>query len=462
MSPLSSPLAPVARVSNDAHLSSQQIDDLVTGISRLPPGREREAAREDVIRRLVPLARRIAARHRTSGGEDQDDLVQVACLGLIKAVDGYDPERGHAFLSYALPTVTGELKRHLRDRTALVRLPRSLQEARLRVVHAQRELEQRLAGRPPTPAEIAQACGLSPEAVVDALQSDRAAYPRSLDAPPQGAADSWPAHAEVTGDCDPALEFAADRVTLMRALQQFPERERRILFLRFFHDQPQQEIATAVGISQMHVSRLLARCLARLREELEGSAPAAEAASAAHADPRTAYAPTDRPRQISSTDQARRIPRPAPAHGGRQPQGENWSVPRSACPPNPDHDSTETATLHSHHGGPRSRQSATTEHRARPDRAARHQWPRRAAGRRSNSQWGAAGAERPLDGLGVRPDCDMRRPPPGTRPRCRGRPEGRSRRLRGRAVGHPLVTTESMSKGACHDASGRLRPAACV
>ncbi|WP_344399903.1 sigma-70 family RNA polymerase sigma factor [Streptomyces longisporus] len=426
-------------MSNDARLSSQLIDDLVAGISRLPPGPERDAAREGVIRRLLPLARRIAAKYRTSGGEDQDDLVQVACLGLIKAVDGYDPERGHAFLSYALPTVTGELKRHLRDRTALVRLPRSLQEARLRVVHAQRELEQRLAGRAPTPAEIAEVSGLSPEAVVDALQSDTAAYPRSLDAPPPGAGDSWPDPAEVTGDCDPALEFAADRVTLMRALQRLPVRERRILFLRFFHDQPQQQIATAVGLSQMHVSRLLARCLARLREELEGGAAAAEADSPAHTDPRTAERPTDQPRHTNSTDQARRVPGQAPAHG------DQHHACAAAATPHTDQASTETVTPPGRrHDGP-------------------HRWPaRRAAGRRFTGPWGAVGAVRPVDGLWARPVRNLRRPPPGVRLRCRGRPQGRSRRLRGRAVGHPLVTTEGMFKGARHDADGRLRSAARV
>ncbi|TQJ91253.1 RNA polymerase sigma-70 factor (sigma-B/F/G subfamily) [Streptomyces sp. SLBN-31] len=268
MTSLSSPSGSPTQVSDGADLSPQLIDDLVGAVSRMPPGREREAARDDVIRRLVPLARRIAGKYRNAGGEEQDDLFQVACLGLVKAVDGYDPERGHAFLSYALPTVTGELKRHLRDRTGLVRLPRPVQEARQRVNRVQRELEQQFGGRPPTPAEIARTCGLPDEAVAEALCCEWALRLRPLEMPAGGTDRRRLAPAEVMGDHDTALEFTAERLALMQALRQLPERERRILFLRFFHDQTQREIAAAVGISQMHVSRLLARCLTRLRELL--------------------------------------------------------------------------------------------------------------------------------------------------------------------------------------------------
>lgn len=173
----------------------------------------------------------------------------MACLGLVKAVDGYDPDLGHAFLSYAVPTITGELKRHLRDRTTLVRLPRSVQEAGQRVRRARQELEQAHGGRPPTPAEIAEASGLSPSAVAEAIRSRGAAQPLSLEASPQGAVRPLPAFADVVGDRDPGIEAVTDRVELIRAMRQFPERERRILVLRFFHDQTQQQIAAAVGVS---------------------------------------------------------------------------------------------------------------------------------------------------------------------------------------------------------------------
>ncbi|PZG84700.1 hypothetical protein C1I97_33965 [Streptomyces sp. NTH33] len=259
MTSFSSPRSRVGQARGEP-LSSERIDAMVRDVCAMPLGPGREAAREGVIRRLVPLARRIAAKYRNTTCEERDDLFQVACLGLVKAVDGYDPDRGHAFLSYAVPTVVGEVKRHLRDRTGLLRLPRPVQDARQRVNQARSELEQ-LNGRSVTHAEIAAACDLSPEAVADALRSERACRPRSLDLP-------GPTLSEVIGDRDPALEFVVERVTLMRALNDLPHRERRILYLRFFDGQTQQQIASAVGLSQMHVSRLLARCLARLREAL--------------------------------------------------------------------------------------------------------------------------------------------------------------------------------------------------
>ncbi|WP_129311205.1 SigB/SigF/SigG family RNA polymerase sigma factor [Streptomyces sp. L2] len=285
----------------DAPLSSENIDDLVRGVALQPPGPARAAARDRVIRRLLPLARRIAAKYRGVAGEEQDDLVQVACLGLVKAVDGYDPGRGHAFLSYALPTVTGELKRHLRDRTGPLRLPRPVQEARQRVRRAQEELEQRSRGRPPTPAEIGRVCGLTEEAVTDALRSEAACHPRSLDANGDGADALRPALADTLGGCDAALDLVADRVSLAHALGALPERERHILYLRFFHDQTQAQIAEAVGLSQMHVSRLLKRCLARLRDELLPPEPETEP------DPRAAGArpgtpPAEPPRRETPAD----------------------------------------------------------------------------------------------------------------------------------------------------------------
>uniref|UniRef100_UPI0007854593 sigma-70 family RNA polymerase sigma factor n=1 Tax=Streptomyces hygroscopicus TaxID=1912 RepID=UPI0007854593 len=293
MTPLDT-LRPPPRSEADGALTSPQIDELVGRVRRQPTARAREGAREEAIRRLAPLARRIAGTYRNLGGEEQDDLVQVACLGLVKAVDGYDPEHGHAFLSYAVPTITGELKRHLRDRTTLVRLPRSVQEARQRVRRARQELEQAHGGRPPTPAEIAEACGLSPSAVAEAVRSQGAAQPLSLDASPPGAVRPLPAFGDVMGGRDPGIEAVTDRVELIRAMRQFPERERRILVLRFFHDQTQQQIAAAVGVSQMHVSRLLARCLARLREvlgHLDRSGPAGRPGSSRRAAARAGQAP---------------------------------------------------------------------------------------------------------------------------------------------------------------------------
>ncbi|MEU9480209.1 SigB/SigF/SigG family RNA polymerase sigma factor [Streptomyces sp. NPDC048191] len=267
-------LRPPGRHEPDGALTSPRIDEVVRGIGRHPPGRERDAARERAIRTLIPVARRIAAKYRNSGVEEQDDLFQVACVGLVKAVDGYDPGHGHAFLSYAVPTITGELKRHFRDRTGLVRLPRAVQEAGQQVRRVRRELEQRGGGRPPTLGEIARACGLSEDAVAEAVRSQDAVRPRSLDAPPEGRQGALPAFGEVFGDRDARIETVAERVPLVDALRRFPERERRILVLRFFHDRTQQQIAATVGISQMHVSRLLTRCLAQLRETVGHLGPA--------------------------------------------------------------------------------------------------------------------------------------------------------------------------------------------
>ncbi|MEU9191635.1 sigma-70 family RNA polymerase sigma factor [Streptomyces hundungensis] len=279
MTSLSSPSSPKPQEAEGAHLSSQVIDDLVRELSRLPAGATREAARDRVVRQLLPMARRISARFRKVGGEEQDDLFQVACLGLVKAVDGYDPQLGHAFLSYALPTVTGEIKRHLRDRAGLVRLPRPVQEARLQVARTRRELEQRSGGRTPTHEEIAGHCCLPVEVVAEVSRSERVSRPRSLDTADEGPDGARPSFAEITGRPDSALELADERVELIDALRQFPDRERRILYLRFFQDQTQQQIAEALGISQMHVSRLLSRCLTRLRDLLaapeSGAAPTA-------------------------------------------------------------------------------------------------------------------------------------------------------------------------------------------
>uniref|UniRef100_UPI000DD98EDF sigma-70 family RNA polymerase sigma factor n=1 Tax=Streptomyces triticisoli TaxID=2182797 RepID=UPI000DD98EDF len=306
MTPLSSHRPPAGQAGEEPRLSSELIDGLVRDVCAIPPGPERQAARERVIRRLVPLARRIAAKYRNIAGEEQDDLFQAACLGLVRAVDGYDPDRGHAFLSYAVPTVAGEVKRHLRDRTGTLRIPRPVQDARQRVNRARGELEQ-LNGRPATRAEVAAYCDLPTEAVTEALRSESVRRPRPLDAPADGTDLPGPTPSEVIGGCDPALELLVERVTLIRLLNELPDRERRILYLRFFEDRTQQQIASAVGISQMHVSRLLARCLAHLREaltdpygtEVTGAGPSARAKDAA-AGLRTAgppHLPPEEPRR---------------------------------------------------------------------------------------------------------------------------------------------------------------------
>ena len=222
------------------------------------------AAREELIVRFIPLARQLAGRYR-GAGEAQDDLVQVACLGLLKAVDRYDPERGSAFTKYAVPTMLGELKRHFRDKGWAVHVPRATQELVLKVSDALGTLPSRL-GRSPTPRDVANALGSSVEEVLEAMEAATAYEATSLDAPRPGGDDDdggWTLGDSVA-DEDPGYELVEIGETLRGTMHALPAREREILHLRFERDMTQAEIAERVGVSQMHVSRLLRRSLDRL------------------------------------------------------------------------------------------------------------------------------------------------------------------------------------------------------
>jgi RNA polymerase sigma-B factor len=206
------------------------------------------------------LARRFAGR-----GEPLDDLVQVATIGLVKAVDRFDPDRNVEFSTYATPTIVGELKRHFRDKGWAVRVPRRLQELNLRLGPVISKLSQKLQ-HSPTVAEIAKEAGATEDEVLEALDSSHAYSLISLDA---GTSEEGLSYHEQIGDVDEALEALEDRVSVAPLLRQLPPRERRMLHLRFFKGLTQSEIAEELGISQMHVSRLLARTLATLRAGLE-------------------------------------------------------------------------------------------------------------------------------------------------------------------------------------------------
>ncbi|WP_377268387.1 SigB/SigF/SigG family RNA polymerase sigma factor [Peterkaempfera sp. SMS 1(5)a] len=231
-------------------------------LAGLPPGPERDRLREEVISSLMPMARRMARRFRNRG-ESDDDLLQVASVGLVKAVDRYDPEQGHAFESFAVPTIIGELKRHFRDHAWDLHVPRRVQEARNLVRRAQQELLQPLGGRSPTVAEVADYTGLPEEDVILGLEAYQAYSAVSLDAPVPGLEAG--SLADTMGTEDRFLDLVVDRISLRPLLEGLPERERRILFLRFFRSMTQHQIADAVGVSQMHVSRLIARSCATLR-----------------------------------------------------------------------------------------------------------------------------------------------------------------------------------------------------
>jgi RNA polymerase sigma-B factor len=226
---------------------------------------QRAVVREHLVRLHMPLVEHLARRFRNRG-EPLDDLVQVATIGLIKSVDRYDPNRGVEFSTYATPTIVGEVKRHFRDKGWAVRVPRRLQELRLQLTTATAALSQDL-GRAPTVAELARHLEIGEEDVLEGLESANAYSTLSLDAP-DNADDDRPAVADTLGEIDESLEGVEYRESLKPLLAQLPEREKRILLLRFFGGMTQSQIAEQVGISQMHVSRLLARTLAQLREGL--------------------------------------------------------------------------------------------------------------------------------------------------------------------------------------------------
>lgn len=240
--------------------------DLFGRLGGLPSASpDRSAIRDKLVEMHLPLVEHLARRFRNRG-EPLDDLVQVATIGLIKSVDRFDPTRGVEFSTYATPTIVGEIKRHFRDKGWAIRVPRRLQELRLSLTSATAELSQRL-GRAPTVHELAEQLKISDEEVLEGLESANAYSTLSLDVPEQGEQDS-PVVADSLGAEDVDLEGVEYRESLKPALAKLPPREKKILMLRFFGNMTQSQIADEIGISQMHVSRLLAKTLAQLRKEL--------------------------------------------------------------------------------------------------------------------------------------------------------------------------------------------------
>jgi RNA polymerase sigma-B factor len=223
--------------------------------------RDREA-RDELIARFLPLARKLARRYVQSS-EPYDDLVQVASLGLVKAVERFDPDRGFAFTSFAVPTIVGELKRYFRDTGWAIHVDRGAQERARKINEARQAISART-GRPPRVDELAQYLELSEEEVLDGLQVAEAYGTVSLDAPMVGEEDA--SRLDSIGDEDVRLGLVDDQTTIFAAAKHLPQREREILYLRFGEDLTQSEIAERVGVSQMQVSRLLRRSLHRLRQ----------------------------------------------------------------------------------------------------------------------------------------------------------------------------------------------------
>ncbi|MFF9625208.1 RNA polymerase sigma factor SigF [Streptomyces griseosporeus] len=253
------------RTNQHPHDDAPDTADAFARLAELPEGPQRRALRDELVELWLPMAERIAVRFR-GRGENLEDLYQVAALGLVKAVDHYDPARGRAFEAYAVPTITGEIKRHFRDHMWTLHVPRRVQDLRNRVRRAAKEVAQTTPGRAPTVAEIAEHAQLSEEEVRTGMEALECFSALSLEAEMPGT-DGY-ALGDALGGPDPAYDTVVDRVAVKPCIEALPERERTILYLRFFKGMTQSCIAEELGISQMHVSRLLSGCFAQLREEI--------------------------------------------------------------------------------------------------------------------------------------------------------------------------------------------------
>ncbi|MBA9044007.1 RNA polymerase sigma-B factor [Streptomyces phaeogriseichromatogenes] len=261
---------PATQTSRRSHDDAPETAEMFTRLAELDEGPERDAVRDELVAAWLPMAHRIAGRFRDRG-ESVEDLRQVAALGLVKAVDRYDPSRG-AFESYAVPTITGEVKRHFRDRMWALRVPRRVQELRNRVRVARRELTQNPGSAEPTNAALAAHTGLTEEEVAAGLEALESFSTLSLDAELASGDDGY-SLADTLGAADTSYDVVVDREAAKEGLRRLPERERAILYMRFFEDMTQSRIADQLGISQMHVSRLISRSCARVRDEAVGRRP---------------------------------------------------------------------------------------------------------------------------------------------------------------------------------------------
>ena len=242
-----------------AELFSRLRDDEATDSSH-------EDAREGLVHLHLPLVEHCARRFRNRG-EPFEDLVQVGTIGLLKSIDRFDVDRGVEFSTYATPTIIGEIKRHFRDKGWAIRVPRRLQELRMQIGSAGAELTQRL-GRSPTPRELAEQIGCSVEDILEGIESSNAYSTLSLDAS-DDSDDGAASMLDAIGIEDEGLEHVEIRESIKPLLDRLDAREKRILLLRFFRNMTQSQIAEEIGVSQMHVSRLLSRTLDQLRASME-------------------------------------------------------------------------------------------------------------------------------------------------------------------------------------------------
>ncbi|MGW6274799.1 SigB/SigF/SigG family RNA polymerase sigma factor [Streptomyces sp. NPDC055060] len=264
---VSTPESSQKRRTRRSHDDAPDTEGIFVRLACLGSGPERDALRELAIEAWLPMAHRIATRFRNKG-ESLEDLKQVAAMGLLKAVNRYDPGRG-AFESYAVPTITGELRRHFRDHLWDLHVPRGVQEHRNKVRMARRDLMQQPGSAEPSVAEIATETGLTQDEVRDGMTAIDSYRALSLDAALAPSDSDGFSLIDKIGETDTAFDLVTDREAAKTGLRQLPERERTILYLRFFEHQTQSRIGEQLGISQMHVSRLLQQSCARVRDEVE-------------------------------------------------------------------------------------------------------------------------------------------------------------------------------------------------
>ncbi|QCH23968.1 SigB/SigF/SigG family RNA polymerase sigma factor [Mycobacteroides salmoniphilum] len=244
------------------------VPDMFLALRDLPPDSPAyHRLREQIVTRCLHLADNVA-RHFDRRGEDLEDLTQVARVGLLNAVNRFDPEKGSSFLGFAVPTMMGEVRRHFRDHSWSMHVPRSIRDRHAQIARATAELTQNLQ-RSPTASELATELGISREEVVESLVAADAYQPQSIDAPVAYGDDESKHLADLLGDNDPALEHVTNREAVRPLLAGLPPRERIVLELRFFKGMTQSQIAEQIGVSQMHVSRILSDTLRYLREQLQ-------------------------------------------------------------------------------------------------------------------------------------------------------------------------------------------------
>lgn len=257
----------------DSYDNIEPLFDELAALTADDPARER--VRDTILRRCLPLAEHIA-RKFAGRGESFEDLHQIARLGLVLAVDRFDPSRGYPFLGFAVPTIMGEVRRHFRDNTWAVRVPRRLKEIQLRIGPATETLSHRL-GRMPTAQELAAELEVDREEITQAFIAGNAYQANSIDTAVRSDEDAQPV-AETLGRIEPSYRLVEEVLSVRPLIAALPERERRVLRMRFFESKTQSQIAGQLGVSQMQVSRILAATLERLRKQALGTEAGATAA----------------------------------------------------------------------------------------------------------------------------------------------------------------------------------------